>query len=495
MQRPFKLRFSHLLFLLIPLFALPSCATNPVTGKKQFSIISEQKEIQMGQQYDPQVVAEMGIYDDPKLQAFLVEKGNEMAAQSERPNLPWTFRLVDNSVVNAFAVPGGFVYFTRGIMAHFNNEAQFAGVLGHEIGHVTARHTVQQQSRQTLGQIALIGGMIASPEIAAQGESLMQGMQMLFLKYGRDAESQSDQLGVRYSTAVGYDATEMAGFFGTLDRLSGGAENRAPSFSSTHPDPLDRERKVLEMAAERKAAQPGKNFEVGRESYLRRIDGMLYGEDPNAGYEENGAFYHPQLKFQFNIPRQWQLLNAPSQVQMVAPDQKAVMQMKLAQGTDPRAAAQEFIQGNNISVAQQSGNNINGLPAYTVIGTAQQQAQQGQRQQSPPIAVEASFISYGGNIYMIVGMAAEADFRRYQRDIEYTIQSFAQLTDQSKLNRQPERIKIVTNDRTQTIQQALIGQRIPQDRLQELSILNGMELNETMQKGMLYKSLSGGNIR
>ncbi|OAV43853.1 M48 family metalloprotease [Lewinella sp. 4G2] len=494
MQR-YSLHQFLLLFTLAATFlTFQQCATNPVTGKKQFSLISEQKEIQMGQSYDPQVVAEMGIYEDADLQNFLTSEGNKMAAQSERPNLPWTFRLVDNPVVNAFAVPGGFVYFTRGIMAHFNNEAQFAGVLGHEIGHVTARHTVQQQSKQTLAQIGLIGGMVLSPEIAAQGQSLMQGMQLLFLKFGRDAESQSDRLGVKYSTAIGYDAAEMAGFFSTLDRLSGGAENRAPTFTSTHPDPLDREQTVRQLANEAQAAQPSRQFEVGRDSYLRRIDGLLYGEDPNAGYVEAGSFYHPQLRFQFKVPGQWQLLNAPTQVQIVAPDQKSVIRMTLGQGESAEAAAREFVQGNNIQVAQQSGNSINGLRAYTVIGVAQQQQQAGQ-QATPAIALEASFIEYGGNIYMIVGMAAETDFRRYQRDIEYTIGSFAELTDPSKLNRSPERIRIVTNNRSQTLQQALLSQGIPQDRLNEFSILNGMELNETLPTGMLYKAISGGTIK
>lgn len=484
----------QLLALSLIFTTFQQCAKNPVTGKRQVSFISEQQEIQMGQSYDPQVVAEMGIYKDASLEEFLTEKGNAMARESHRPNLPWTFRLVDTEVVNAFAVPGGFVYFTRGIMAHFNNEAQFAGVLGHEIGHVTARHTVQQQSKQTLAQIGLIGGMIAVPELAQSGESLMQGMQLLFLKFGRDAESQSDLLGVEYSTDIGYDAREMSGFFSTLDRLSGGAENRAPTFLSTHPDPANREVRVAQLATEYQAKDPRTNYEVGRDSYLRRIDGLLYGADPNQGYVEGGAFYHPQLKFQFNIPSQWRLINTPSQVQIVSPDQKSVMQMQLAQGSDPRAAAQEFIQGNNIQVSQQSGNQINGLNAYTIIGTAQQQAQQG-RQRSPALALEASFISYGGNIYMFLGMAQQADFRRYQRDIEFTIGSFAQLTDASKLNRKPERVKIVTNNRSQTVQQALTSQGIPQARLNELAVLNGMELNETIPKGMLYKALSGGNFR
>jgi len=157
------------IFTIASLLSVQSCQVNPVTGKKQLAFMSEEKEIALGKSYDPQVVAEMGEYKNPAMATFLNEKGQAMAAISERPNLPWKFTLVDSDVVNAFAVPGGFVYFTRGIMAHFNNEAQFAGVLGHEIGHVTARHTVAQQAKQTLGQIGLIGGMVLSPGLAQQG--------------------------------------------------------------------------------------------------------------------------------------------------------------------------------------------------------------------------------------------------------------------------------------------------------------------------------------
>ncbi|THH39528.1 peptidase M48 [Neolewinella litorea] len=443
----------------------------------------------MGQEYDPQVVAEFGIYEDPQLQSFLTEKGNAMAAISERPNLPWTFRLVDSEVVNAFAVPGGFVYFTRGIMAHFNNEAQFAGVLGHEIGHVTARHTVAQQSKQQLAQIGLIGGMILSPELASQGQSLMQGMQLLFLKFGRDAESQSDELGVKYSTAIGYDAQEMAGFFSTLDRLSGGSENRAPTFLSTHPDPLNREVRVAELAQQFQAADNRGSYEVDREGYLRRIDGILYGEDPKNGYVEKGGFYHPDLRFYFTIPRNWKLINSPTMVQMVAPDEKAIMQMRLAPGSDLRAAAQEFIQQNKVQVSQTSDQSINGLPATTIVGQINQQNQQGQRSSLGTIA---SFISYGGNIYMLAGLSMASDFRRYAGEMESSIRSFAELRDQSKLNRKPERIKIMTTNRAKTLQQALLDAGIPQDRLEEFAVLNGMELNDQLPAGYLYKAMSGG---
>lgn len=486
-MKNFVYRASLSLLVLFGLATLQTCATNPVTGKKQIVFTSEAQEIEMGKSYDPQVVAEFGLYDNPTLQNFISEKGMAMARISHRPNLPWSFKLVDSEVVNAFAVPGGFVYFTRGIMAHFNNEAQFAGVLGHEIGHVTARHTVAQQGKQTLAQLGLIGGMILSPEVASQGESLMQGMQLLFLKFGRDAESQSDKLGVEYSTQIGYDAKEMAGFFSTLDRLSGGSENRVPTFLSTHPDPVDRENRVQQLAQQYQATDAAnQKYDVGRDRYLRMIDGMIYGTDPKQGFVEAGSFYHPELRFQFKIPGQWTLINAPTQVQIVSPDQNSFIQMTLAQGSDQRAAAQSFVQETGIQVASSNEQSINGLPATTIFGDITQQAQQGQQAQS--IRVLASFISYGGNVYMIAGLAQPNNFNRYQRDMEYTIGTFAELRDQSKINRQPERLKIVTNPRQQTLQQALLGAGVPQARLNEFAVLNGMELRQTLPSGMLFKA-------
>ena len=485
-----KLSRLFTLFLALVLTAvLSTCATNPVTGKKQLSLISEESEIQMGQQYDPQVVAEFGIYDDATLQSFLTQKGKEMAAVSERPNLPWTFRLVDSDVVNAFAVPGGFVYFTRGIMAHFNNEAQFAGVLGHEIGHVTARHTVAQQSKQQVYGGAAMLGMILSPELASQGQSLMQGMQLLFLKFGRDAESQSDELGVKYSTAIGYDAKEMAGFFGTLDRLSGGEENRAPTFLSTHPDPLNREARVEKLAQQAQAGT-ARDYEVDRNSYLRMIDGIVYGPDPNQGYVETGAFYHPSLKFTFRIPTNWQLINSPTMVQMVAPDQNAIIQMRLAEGSDARAAAQAFVEQNKVQVSNTSEQSINGLPAVTIVGDIAQQDQQGA---TSTLRTITSFISYGGNVYALAGLSMAQNFNNYARDMEATLRSFAELRDQSKLNRQPERVKIVEVSRAGTLKQALVDARVPQDRLEELAVLNGLELTNQVPAGYLIKALSGGS--
>lgn len=163
--------FSISFFCIYSIIVFNTCARNPVTGKKQLVFMSEAKEIQMGKDADPQIIAQYGLYDDKSLQAFIIDKGKAMAVISHRPNIEYNFRIVDSDVLNAFAIPGGYVYFTRGIMAYLNNEAQFAGVLGHEIGHIAARHTVTQQRNQLLGQLGIIAGVAIAPDLANFAET------------------------------------------------------------------------------------------------------------------------------------------------------------------------------------------------------------------------------------------------------------------------------------------------------------------------------------
>ena len=213
------------------------CATNPVTGRKELALMTEQQEIAMGQEADKQVQASIGLYQDPELQAYVSRLGKELAARSERPHLPWTFRVVDDASVNAFALPGGFIYVTRGIMTHLNSEAELISVLGHEIGHVTARHSVSQISKAQLAQIGLVLAMILQPEAAAAyGDLAQTGLSVLFLKYGRDDERQADDLGLRYMVQNGYDPRSMPEVFDVLGRVSEG-RGRLPNWLSSHPDP------------------------------------------------------------------------------------------------------------------------------------------------------------------------------------------------------------------------------------------------------------------
>ena len=193
----------------------------------------------MGKAADQEAVAAYGLYPDPKVQAYVERLGKSLAAPSERPDLPWSFKVVDDPAVNAFALPGGYIYVTRGIMTHLRSEAELVAVLGHEIGHVTGRHSASQMSKQQLAMGGLIVGMAVKPELQRFGELAQQGLGLLFLKFGRDDENEADELGLRYMTREDYDPREMLEVFGVLDgvtRAEGGG-GRMPDWLSTHPSP------------------------------------------------------------------------------------------------------------------------------------------------------------------------------------------------------------------------------------------------------------------
>ena len=463
-----------------------SCARNPVTKRKQVVFMSEAQEISIGKEADPQIIAQYGLYEDKDLQSFITEKGKQMAAISHRPKLDYNFRIVDSDILNAFAVPGGYVYFTRGIMAHFNNEAEFAGVLGHEIGHIAARHSVEQQRNQILGQAGLIAGILLAPGLAQLAEPASQGLGLLLLKFGRSAENESDRLGVEYSTKIGYDASQMAGFFKTLERksaTSGGDE--LPDFMSTHPNPGDRYKNVGKLAEEWKKKENLTNAQINRNTYLKRIDGLIYGEDPRQGYLENSVFYHPGLKFQFAIPTGWQYQNTPTQVQMAAKDGKAMMMMTLAKGTSVKEAAEGFLQQNHLQPIEAKETTVNGLTALAVI--ADPQAQEGQQQQQQPLRTLSYFIKYGENIYLMMGVTTAADFKTYSQMFVSSQESFKELTDQEKINKKPERVRLKTVKSTSTLEQVFKENNVDSKRLEEFAILNSMKLTDKLEAGTLVK--------
>lgn len=477
-------KFTLIASLSFSIFLFDNCARNPVTGKKQVVFMSEAQEIAMGKEADPQIIAQFGLYPDKQLQEFITQKGKQLAAISHRPNLAYEFKIVDSDVLNAFAVPGGYVYFTRGIMAHFNNEAQFAGVLGHETGHITARHSVAQQRNSLLGQLGIIAGVVINPNLAQFAETASQGLGLLFLKFGRDAERQADELGVEYSSKIGYDAKEMAEFFLTLERQGEkNSANALPEFLSTHPNPGDRNVTVNRLAGEWQKKLNLTTTVVNRNSYLQRIEGLVYGEDPRQGFLENSVFYHPELKFQFPVPQGWNYQNTPQRVQLAPKDGKALLMMTLAPGNNLQEAANAMLQQNNLQPLESKQITVNGLPAIAIV--ADPKPVQGQ--QAQPIRVLTYLIQYGNAIYLILGVSATQDFNQYSQYFTNTMQGFRELTDQAKINKKAERIRIKTVKTNTTLEQALRNLSVPDKRLEELSILNGMKLADKVTPGMMIK--------
>jgi len=452
-------------------------------------LMSEEQEVAMGAEYDPSVIATFGLYEDEALLSFLTEKGTELAKVSHRPNLDYHFRILDSPVVNAFAVPGGYIYFTRGILGQFNSEAELVGVLGHELGHVTARHSASQQSKQQLGQIVLISGLAISPEFRYFGDFAMQGMQLLFLKFSRDNENESDRLGVEYSSKIGYDAHKMADFFKVLEDMQL-ADNQGgvPTFLSTHPNPGDRYQAVHRQADTWQDSLKYGEWKVNQDPYLQRIDGLVYGEDPRQGFVESNVFYHPGLKFKFPFPQNWKLVNTPLQVQIAPEDGKALILLSLSSKKDNDQAIEEDIKRMNLQVIDRNSININGLPAVSINSKLIPQEQNDSAQDT--IRVQSSYIKYADNVYVFHGVTFNSMYAQYAASFSNTMMNFDILKDPVRLNKQPNRIRIKQVNRTTTVQEALQGYGIKGDAIKKVALLNNLDPSESIQKGTLIKIIS-----
>jgi predicted Zn-dependent protease len=280
-----------LTLLLASALLLGGCTLNPATGSHQLNFFGEESEIEMGREADAEIVASVGLYDDPLLQDYVQDLGMEIAASSERPGLPWSFKLLDDPSVNAFALPGGYVYVTRGLMTHLDSEAELATTIGHEIGHVTARHGVNQMSKQILASAGLGVASILDEDIADWAFAGHVGLGLLFLRHGRDDERQADDLGLRYAMRAGYDPRQMSELFGVLEAVSKvEGVGRLPSWLATHPDPGARRKRVEEQVA--KLEGDFSNARIERDSYLERLDGMVFGDAalaPNASNTASGS--------------------------------------------------------------------------------------------------------------------------------------------------------------------------------------------------------------
>src|SRR6185369_3240615 len=288
---------------------LAGCATNPATGKREISLVSESQEIELGNQVQASTRTSIGDYPDNRLQSYISTLGQRLAATSERPTLPWSFEVIDDPAVNAFAAPGGKIFVTRGILPYLDSEAELAGVVGHEIGHVTARHTAQQITRQQLFSLGLVVGSVASSRIASAAGALQQGLQLLFLSFSRENEAQADELGFRYIRRANYNPNEMSDVFRVLERVGSlSGEGRVPTWAATHPAPEDR----LAKAEQRAATVPADSIRgsiINHDALLRVIDGIVFGANPRQGYFEGTRFLHPDLRFRYDFPSGWKTQN------------------------------------------------------------------------------------------------------------------------------------------------------------------------------------------
>jgi len=469
--------------------AVAACATNPVTGQREYSLMSEAQEVQLGQEMDPQIRAEMGVYPDAGLQEYVQGVGMRLAKASERPDLPWHFAVVDVPAVNAFALPGGYIYITRGLLAHLDNEAEMAGVLGHEIGHVTARHAARAYTRQASVGIGAAVTSIFFPEAAPYASAAQTGLGVLFLKYDRNQEVQSDALGVRYAAKEGWRPSGMAGVLETLGRISATADRRGvPNWLATHPQPADRVAKVSDEVATLEATRSDSEWTVNRDPYWKRLDGLVFGDDPREGIVRGREFIHPEMRFRLAFPEGWQIQNGKQQVTARPADIRgAMMSLELVPG--PQGSSLDSIAAGSMSKAgftRLGGENtrLNGVPAY--VGVYDGQTQEGQA-----VRVRAAHIRLERQVLLLAGIASQSMYPQAERVFAESIRSFAPIDAAEAARIKPNRLGFATvrsGDTWQGIAERT-GGLIPAS---DLAVLNGSAANSQPPAGRRIKIVIAG---
>lgn len=467
MQPTLLIRLSMLLLAAV----LANCATNPVSGNPNFVVMSESQEVQVGRTEDPKIRAQYGVYPNAALQQYVNEVGQRLAKASHRPQLEYHFTVVDSPEINAFALPGGYIYITRGILAYLNSESELAAVLGHELGHVTARHSVQQMGAATAAQVgaALLQifvpqarGSLGDAAINLAGGALLSG-------YSREHEYEADRLGAEYLARTGYETQAIARVVGVLktqelfDAEVAKAEGRQPrahhGLFATHPDSDSRAAQAIKEAE--RFARP--DARAAREDFLRRIDRTTFGDSAAQGVVRNNNFYHTEMGLAVSFPQGWRVRNGARNVVALSPAGDAMVDLRAAgpaQGS-PADVLRKFVQlGFGAQIASTS---INGLPAAVTTTSIQ----------GRPTRVAVIFL--GKSAYALGAQARDArTFNQVQGAINASLESFHAITEKERLFARPLRLRIVTAREGMTF--AELARTSPIGRFAEghLRAINGM---------------------
>jgi predicted Zn-dependent protease len=450
---------------------LTHCAQNPVTGNANFVMMSESQEVQTGRQEDAKVRKEYGVYNNPALQQYVNEIGQQLAKNSHRPGLQYSFLVVDSPEINAFALPGGYIYITRGILAYLNSEAELAGVLGHEIGHVTARHSVQQLSAATAASVGTALLEIFVPALRNQAADTALNLlgNALLSGYGREHELEADRLGAQYLARTNYDPQAMIKVIGVLknqelfDAEVAKAEGRQPrayhGVFSTHPDGDTRLQQVVGEAGKPAAG----TARVNREEFLRRVDRMVFADSPEQGVIRNGNLYHTDLGLAFTFPPNWRTRNSPDRVVAANPAGDTLIDLRgagPAQGS-PVDVLRKMLGGNTGTEITQS--TINGLPAALANINIQ----------GMPTRVAVIFL--GKAAYIIGGQAKTAQaMQRSAPEINAAISSFRTLNDAERKLARPLTLRVINAAKGATFAQLAQNSPLGKNAVSHLRLINGM---------------------
>jgi predicted Zn-dependent protease len=469
--------------LLLASLQAAACSINPVSGLPEVTLISVEQEKKIGEEEAKKVEVEMGLLDDAQLVPYLDALGQRLAKESPRQDVTHQFHIADMAEPNAFALPGGYVYVTRGLLALANSEDELAGVVGHEIGHVAARHTVQKISKQ--GPFAVVFGIasgitglfvpLVGNIIGGVGD-LTQGV--LFSPYSRSQETEADRVGQDMATKAGWDPAALSAFLNSLEREVDlmSKEPRKPSFFDSHPATPDRVKKTAEHAKEltRVVRAP---ISATHEAFLARLDGMVYGQRAANGIFEGRTFLHPDMNFHVQFPEKWQHDNTPQKIVAAAPNgDAAVVVGAVAEGTDPLDGARELDKKTKSDlVAKTEKLTIGDLPAaHTQIKA------------DGNVTLDITWIAYGGLIYQVVGMAPTRQFDNLQALFHSVAHSFRPLSASERAGVKEKRIRLVKAQAGESIE-ALAARTNSAWKKEQIAVMNNLAVGDQLKGGQVIK--------
>ncbi len=448
--------------------ALTNCAQNPVSGRANFVTMSETQEVQTGRQEDVKVRQEYGVYDNKALQQYVNEVGQRLGKASHRPQLQYTYVVVDSPEINAFALPGGYIYVTRGILAYLNSEAELAAVLGHETGHVTARHGVQQMSAATAAGVGATLVGIFVPALRNQAGDTAIGLlgNVLLSGYGREHELEADKLGAEYLYRTGYDPQAMIKVIGVLknqelfDAEVAKAEGRQPrsyhGVFASHPDADQRLQEVVGEAG--KLAGSGR---VNQEEFLRMIDKVPFGYSESQGFVRNFTFYHRELGLVLKFPDTWRISNKPDSVSASNRGDDVMIEMRLAGRA--QGAPADILRKQIGNAREITSTTINGLPA--AIATTSIRG----------LPTRAAVVFLGKSAYLIGGQAkTEGAMQQALAAINATITSFHAMSETERNSARPLTLRVISAPPGATFAELARSSPLGKNAVSYLRLLNGL---------------------
>ena len=403
------------------------CAVNPVSGRSEVAVLTADEERELGAEEAKKVESGMGLVADPALVTYVQAVGGRVAKQSPRQDVSYTFKVVNQADPNAFALPNGNIYVSRGLLALANSEDELAGVLAHEVVHVAARHTVRSANvaaatsplRIATGIAGVAAGII-TPRV---GEGIMglgeTATEAFMAPYGRSQEREADDVGVGLAARAGYDPGGLPSILQALEReeaLRRSGPSRQ-SFFDTHPATPERVRET-ERRASALRPEPGTPVVKTHGDFLARLDGLLVGDDPADGTFLGSRFFHPMLGITLQFPAEWQTRNTPRAAVGHTQDKEAVLLLTVAgKGEDPVQVARDAERAAGAPLLERATTlEINGLRAVRSVVAAD-----GAR---GPTTLDFTWIAHGGIVYRIVGVSATRRYGAYRPLFDQTVSSF-----------------------------------------------------------------------